>query len=278
MTDESQSASMAQTTLEYEPDIIDHPAYTPDIPEDLEVGAVVNLLAYNGVEVLRENGTVVGQKRYLTDEMCEQYERGETDLIRTNHVVRELDDDMHRVRVSLNGLTPTDSTSEWVPLNRVVGRDPEAEAQLEARRQREREREKAIEDRKETDLDALMDEVIIPHAREKVEDVWPGGTVDVDEISWFWNTRLSRCAGKAYYGTAVPQIAGDDADIAIGLAPDYYYQHGLHDNGLLAVVRHELVHAWQYNHPDSNGGGHGPKFKQWLGEDDMDTHRHCKHW
>lgn len=62
---------------------------------------------------------------------------------------------------------------------------------------------------------------------------------------------------------------------AIGLAPGYYYQHGIDE--MLAVVRHGLIHAWEYFHPDCHtGGSHGPKFKQWI--DDMDTHRHCKHW
>jgi predicted SprT family Zn-dependent metalloprotease len=68
-------------------------------------------------------------------------------------------------------------------------------------------------------------------------------------------------------------MAGD-ARYAIGLAPDYYYQKGI-DN-LLEVVRHELIHQWQYQHPDGGRGGHGPKFRQWV--DDLDTERYCKHW
>jgi hypothetical protein len=125
----------------------------------------------------------------------------------------------------------------------------------------------------ETDMDALMEEIVIPHARKWVNDVWPGGTVDVDSIDFFWNPQLTNSAGKAYKGSAVPESMASGY-YAIGLAPDYYYQHGLDE--LLAVVRHELIHQWEYQHPDGGDGGHGPKFKQWI--DDMDTHRHCKLW
>lgn len=125
----------------------------------------------------------------------------------------------------------------------------------------------------DTDLDTLMEEVVIPHARQKVNEVWPGGTVDVDDITWFWNNRLSTHAGMAYRGRAVPNSV--DGQLAIGLAPAYYYKHGTDD--LLELVRHELIHIWCYEHPDCDSGeGHGPKFKQWL--DDMDTSMHGKWW
>lgn len=127
--------------------------------------------------------------------------------------------------------------------------------------------------KEEVDLDTLLNDVVIPHARSKCDEVWPGGTVDVDSISWFWNPQLSHCAGKAYYGNAVPKTYAD-GNLAIGLAPMYYYKHGVDE--LLELVRHELIHVWSYEHPDVSNVGHGPKFKQWLG--DMDTHRHCKHW
>lgn len=126
----------------------------------------------------------------------------------------------------------------------------------------------------EADLETLMEEIVIPHARKWANDVWPGGTVDVDEIDWFWNPQLSNAAGMAYHGTAVPQRYADGY-YAIGLAPLYYYKHGV--DKLLEIVRHELIHQWQYMHSDApKGGGHGRGFKQWVG--DMDTHRHCKHW
>jgi len=199
------------------------------------------------------------------------YHRGDRDLIHTLNVVHE--ENGHFARLSTGGLTMTGS-SRWIPKSRIIAVDPENTRRLHNRLRKKKNRQQTIKQRKEeTDLDTLMDEVVKPHARQKVDEVWPGGTVDVDEISWFWNTRLRKCAGKAYHGTAVPQMVGD-AQLAIGLAPEYYYKHGIKE--MLKVVRHELVHIWQYNHPDSNGGGHGSDFKQWL--DDMDTHRHCKHW
>jgi hypothetical protein len=127
--------------------------------------------------------------------------------------------------------------------------------------------------KEETDLDVLMEGVVLPHARKVCAEVWPGGTVDPDEdIDWFWNPQLSWAAGKCYYGRGVPKTYAS-GDLAIGLAPAYYYQHGTDE--LLRTVRHELVHAWGYLHPDGETG-HGPKFKQWV--DDLDTDRYCKHW
>lgn len=134
--------------------------------------------------------------------------------------------------------------------------------------------DEARQRKENTDMDELMEETIIPHARKVANDVWPGGTVDVDEIDWFWNPQLRRSAGRCYAGTAVPKSYAD-SHLAVGLAPEYYYKHGI--EALLKVVRHELIHCWEYNHPDCTGGmGHGPKFKQWI--DDLDTHRHCKFW
>lgn len=257
--------------LEYDPVIEEHPAYRPTDPE-YRPGDVVRILHYDGFEFLRDNeGNQIGQRLYLTDDAEEKYHRGETNLLSTHNVVFEEDADS--VRVSTGGLTMTGS-SRWIPKTRVIEFNSEGTQLLHNRlRKQKNEQQEMARRKEETDLDALIDDVIKPHARQKVAEVWPGGTVDVDEISWFWNTRLRRCAGKAYSGNAVPQMAGD-ARLAIGLAPRYFYKHGVEE--LLSVVRHELIHIWQYEHPDSNKGGHGPKFRQWL--DDMDTHRHCKNW
>lgn len=128
--------------------------------------------------------------------------------------------------------------------------------------------------REDVDMDVLLNEIVVPHAEKAANDVWPGGTVDVDEIDIFWNSYLSSCAGRAYYGSAVPDSMADGR-LAIGLAPEYYYRHGLDE--LLRTVRHELIHIWAYEHPDVDSNhGHGPRFKAWL--DEMDTDRYCKHW
>jgi len=257
--------------LEYDPAIEKHPAYRPTDPE-YRPGDVVRILHYDGFEFLRdEEGNQIGQRLYLTDDAAEKYSHGEVSLLTSHNVVFEEDGDS--VRISTGGLTMSGS-SRWIPKTRVIEFNSEGTQMLHTRLRKRKNKQQKIERRKEeTDLDVLMEEVVKPHARKKVNEVWPGGTVDVDEISWFWNTRLRSCAGKAYHGNAVPQMAGD-ADLAIGLAPAYFYQHGRGE--LLAVVRHELIHCWEFNHTDINGCGHGPKFKQWI--DDMDTHRHCKNW
>ena len=126
--------------------------------------------------------------------------------------------------------------------------------------------------RRQADMDAILD-LTIEHARQRCSEVWPGGTVDPDEIEWFWNTRLVSSAGMAYPRSNTNY--GGKEYPAIGLAPDYYYQFGL--EGLLETARHELIHQWQYQHPDGfDRGGHGPDFKQWT--DDLDTTRHCQTW
>lgn len=241
--------------VRYDPQLQDHPCYV-DTEVDFAVGDCVELLAYGGSRVVRDDdGNVIGQEKYNPSGTSAYY------------VVRDVDG--FRVNVAWGD---KNGSTRWVPRDRIIGTSVHQKAKFEYRREKNRREQERIAQRKETDLDVLMEEVIKPHARKKVNEVWPGGTVDVDEISWFWNTRLSNCAGKAYWGTAVPQMAGG-GHIAIGLAPGYYYQHGI--EALLEVVRHELIHCWEYEHPDANGG-HGPKFKQWL--DDMDTHRHCKNW
>lgn len=128
--------------------------------------------------------------------------------------------------------------------------------------------------RDETDMDTLLHDVVIPHARKTATETWPGGTVSVDEIKFFWNEHLTRCAGKAYWGSAIPRsYVENEYRLAVGLAPEYYYKHGI--DALLRVVRHELIHIWQYEH-EMGSGGHGKDFRQWL--DDVDADRYCKHW
>lgn len=167
------------------------------------------------------------------------------------------------------------SRTKWRVRKRIE-REIEEQLNGDDGNEEEQERSEAFQRRKEqADLDALMNDIVIPHARKWAQDVWPGGTVDVDEISWFWNTQLTSCAARAYWGTSVPDTMVDGGPPAIGLAPAYYYSHGLDE--MLAVVRHELIHIWQRNHENGfNRGGHGKDFKQWIG--DMDTHRYCKHW
>lgn len=105
------------------------------------------------------------------------------------------------------------------------------------------------------------------HAGEVCESVWPGGTVDPDAIEWTWNGRLRSTAGRF-------RAHPDDRPPEVELAWGYYREHGLAE--LLSTVRHELIHAWQYFHPDGGRVGHGPTFTQWV--EDLDTSRHCRRW
>lgn len=244
--------------MRYDPPLQNHPCY-PDEEVDFDVDDCVELLHYRGREAITNDvGLTVGEIASKPDGTV------------TGYMVREIDG--FRVKVAQNG---RDDKTQWVPRDRIAGTDLRRRAEIEYRREKARRRRRRIEQRKETDMDTLMEEVVIPHARKQVNEVWPGGTVDVDEISWFWNNHLQSCAGRAYWGGAEPSEHYDVSSPAIGLSPHYYYQHGIDE--LLATVRHELIHVWQYKHEEGFArGGHGSDFKQWM--DDMNTDRYCKHW
>lgn len=253
-------------TISYDPPLEQHPNYTPETPE-LEVGQAVEVLAYSGVRVIRDDdGDVVGNERYLSEKALEN---NDGPLINNNFIVREIDGFKVKVQFGLSG------SEQWIPRDRIVGVDPEKTAEFEERLEARKRQQELREKRENQDLDVLMEEIIIPHARKKANEVWPGGTVDVDEISWFWNHHLRSCAGRAYWRGAEPSKRYDVSSPAIGLSPHYYYNHGIDE--MLEVVRHELIHIWQYRHENGfSRGGHGKDFKQWL--DDMDTERYCKHY
>ena len=292
---------MSDTIIGYEPSIQDHPAYE-DVEVDFNVGDVVETLKYGSRKPVRnDRGETIGviksigrvreeddEKRHSTmgDKIedargnfngFEQVYFDPTDpddipdkleLTSAYHVVREIDG--FRVKVAWGN---KDDKTKWIPRERIVGKDIHQKAKFEYQAVKQRRWHERIQERKQTDMDTLMEDVVVPHARKVVNDVWPGGTVDVGEIDFFWNPQLTRCAGKAYWGSAVPETMAS-GEYAIGLAPDYYYQRGIEE--LLSIVRHECCHIWQYMHPDCDGGGHGPKFKQWI--EDLDTTRHCKNW
>ncbi len=242
----------------YEPPLKDHPCYK-DVSLDLNVGDHIETLKYSGHgTVYDDDNNKIGDKKYNANGTI------------TYYTVRKIEDD--RVLAQWGNR----DTMNWLPREQIVGvsvYDKAKAEYTEYKRQRAAAKKQAkVSKRKETDLDTLMEEVVIPHARKWADEVWPGGTVDVDEICWFWNNYLSDAAGMAYYGNAVPRTMASGR-LAIGLAPEYYYQKGI-DN-LLSIVRHELIHIWQYEHPEGDGG-HGPTFHQWT--DDMDTTRYCKHW
>lgn len=119
-----------------------------------------------------------------------------------------------------------------------------------------------------TDMEKLLTEDVVTHAETWSQDVFDG-TVDVSKISFFWNPYLTDSAGMAY--SSVPNTL-PGRGLGIGLSKDYYYARGRDE--LLRIVRHELIHIWQYI---SNGKmGHGKDFRQWVS--DMNTDRHCRPW
>ena len=77
----------------------------------------------------------------------------------------------------------------------------------------------------------------------------------VEAIAWETSTRMERSSGKAIYDSA-----GEDKEITIRLSWDAYQEHGREQ--FTRVVRHELIHAWQYH--EHGDGDHGPTFRQWI--------------
>jgi hypothetical protein len=229
----------------------------------------------NGAIKIRWSGKA---RRKLRRKLVTAYESGWTErgiaapvmTRQKTQIVIKTEEELNALRTELNALGIPHNVKKRIQNeidNQLSHTDMDAQSEQTLPEPAQRRKE-------ETDIDVLLHDVVIPHARTKANDVWPGGTVDVDEINWFWNPQLSNAAGMAYHGSAVPQRYVDGR-LAIGLAKEYYYKHGVED--LLEVVRHELIHIWQYEHPDApNGHGHGPGFKQWM--NDMDTHRHCNHW
>jgi SprT-like protein len=89
----------------------------------------------------------------------------------------------------------------------------------------------------------------------------------VEAITWETSTRMERSAGKAIYDPA-----GEDEEITIRLSWDAYQEYGWEQ--FARVVRHELIHAWQYH--EHGDGDHGPTFRQWI--EPLETDRHCERY
>ncbi|MFC7009873.1 SprT family zinc-dependent metalloprotease [Halalkalicoccus salilacus] len=76
---------------------------------------------------------------------------------------------------------------------------------------------------------------------------------------------MQRSAGKAIYDS-------ENEEITIRLSWDAYKAYGWKQ--FARVVRHELIHAWQY--VEHGKAGHGPTFRQWI--DPLETDRHCERY
>ena len=93
------------------------------------------------------------------------------------------------------------------------------------------------------------------------------GTVDIDvdlsSIDWTVSKRARRRAGACRYDPT-------DGGVTIVISWASYQAHGWRE--VEATVRHELVHAWEFQ--AFGKSGHGPRFREKA--DAVDAPRHCE--
>ena len=93
-----------------------------------------------------------------------------------------------------------------------------------------------------------------------VNDEIFNGEIDLDRLSWTWNSRNTNTAGRAW-------------SYKIELTPQYLDANSWND--FLQVVRHELIHVWEH-HAGNDRAGHNGQFHDWIV--DANTRRHCSHF
>lgn len=103
------------------------------------------------------------------------------------------------------------------------------------------------------------------HALEVAQEHFP--ELPVEDITWQTSTRMKASAGKAIYR---PDGDSDDDEVIVRLSWNAYQQYGWEK--FARVVRHELIHVWQYH--THGKGGHGWTFEQWV--EALDTDRTCE--
>lgn len=87
--------------------------------------------------------------------------------------------------------------------------------------------------------------------------------VDHDAISWEVSKRARRRAGACSYDAAT-------GEVTIRLTWDAYRAFGWRQ--FTKTIRHELVHAWEFQ--EYGDAGHGPRFRAKARE--VDAPRHCE--
>ena len=110
---------------------------------------------------------------------------------------------------------------------------------------------------------AALCERAAAHADEVAAEHFP--ELPVATIDWETSTRMQRSAGVAIYEHQRKQIT-------IRLSWDAYEAYGWEQ--FSRVVRHELIHAWQYH--EYGEADHGPSFRQWI--EPLETDRHCERY
>ncbi|QSG03374.1 SprT-like domain-containing protein [Natranaeroarchaeum sulfidigenes] len=112
----------------------------------------------------------------------------------------------------------------------------------------------------ETDRADRSEAVFLDRARAYAQDI--PIDVDLDAIQWTVSHRARRRAGSCRYDS-------DSGAVTVRLAWDAYREHGWDE--MAAVIRHELVHAWEFQ--QFGESGHGARFRDKA--DEIDAPRHC---
>ncbi|KYH24198.1 protein SprT-like protein [Halalkalicoccus paucihalophilus] len=117
--------------------------------------------------------------------------------------------------------------------------------------------------RDQPETKAALCERAAAHAEMVADEHFP--ELPVETIDWETSTRMQRSAGVAIYDYQSKQIT-------IRLSWDAYESYGWEQ--FSRVVRHELIHAWQYH--ECGEADHGSTFTQWV--EPLETDRHCERY
>ncbi|AXR81596.1 SprT family zinc-dependent metalloprotease [Natrarchaeobaculum sulfurireducens] len=98
------------------------------------------------------------------------------------------------------------------------------------------------------------------HAREVIDE--SDLEIDLESIEWAVSTRAKRRAGACRWD-------GDRGVATIVLTRRAYERYDW--SAFAVVVRHELVHAWEFQ--QFGESGHGPRFRERAAE--LEAPRHC---
>ncbi|WP_332100926.1 SprT family zinc-dependent metalloprotease [Halalkalicoccus salilacus] len=101
------------------------------------------------------------------------------------------------------------------------------------------------------------------HAADVAAEHFP--ELPVESIRWETSTRMQRSAGVAIYDR-------QSEVITIRLSWDAYEAYGWEQ--FARIVRHELIHAWQYH--EHGEADHGSTFRRWV--EPLETDRHCERY
>jgi len=106
-------------------------------------------------------------------------------------------------------------------------------------------------------------EEILAHARVHARSIADRLAVDLSAIEWEVSTRARRRAGACRW-------AREEQTATIVLSRQAYESYDR--EGFEAVVRHELIHAWEFQ--QFGESGHGPRFRRKA--DELEVPRHCE--